>query len=354
MKNFKRFSCLLAIVLIFSLVLSFTALAHDDVRYIEDNDKIYANVPWEYELSVFSSTLCYADEEGNTISFCVGENKFAPEGITALTPDKLQAVFELVYLYENDIERINENYVKYTEIKEDKVNGYSCYYVTGNYAFSEKEVDSDFAYYFNAYVFATKENIFVVAYENFEGKTNNISDLIVAVSGIVLNGTPLNDDKAELFADHDFSDSPSFEEAVLSAQKDTINEVLEEENFVGIFIAIMVMFFIVPTVILVIIAIVLIKKYSKNKKKLKRYEITFGDFDSYSAFPQNYGGYGYNQPFNQPYQQPINTVYQQNPVNQNVPSTPNYVKNAVENLEEQQKNIPSVVEESEKSNENID
>ena len=68
---------------------------------------------------------------------------------------------------------------------------------------------------------------------------------------------------------------------------------------------------------------------------MKRYELTYGSISQYKASPQNYGGYGYNQPVNQQYQPPVNPAYQQNPINQNVQQTPSYVTNAVENLNEQ-------------------
>jgi len=342
MKNIKKISLLLVVIFTFSITLSFNSFAHDDRKPIEDNDKIYANIPWEYEASVFTNSLAYSDEEGNTITYCVGENKFAPDGITKLTPEKAQVVFEYFYLYDGDIEGINECCVEYKTSDTPKVNGYSCYLLTGNYSYSEVDGQcDDFVYSFCSYVFATKENIFVVAYEGVDADVDNMSDLVVAVSGIVFNGTPLNGDKPEHNANHDFSNSPAFEDAVLKTQEETISRVMEEENIVGIFAGVMVAVFIVPTAILFIIAIVLITKYSKNKKLLKRYEMTYGDIPTYNAYQQNYGGYGYNQPYNQPYQQPpVNPVYQ------NKPQTPSYVTDAINNLEESKPQQPVVAPET--------
>ncbi len=337
MKNIKKISLLLAVIFVFSL--SFTAFAHDDRKPIEDNDKIYANVPWEYEASVFRNSLAYSDEEGNTITYCVGENKFAPDGITKLTPEKAQVVFEYFYLYDGDIERINECCVEYKSTDTPKVNGYSCYLLTGGYSYSEEDEQcDDFLYSFCSYVFATKENIFVVAYEGIDADVDNMSDLVVAVSGIVFNGTPLNGDKPEHNANHSFSDSPTFEEAVLKAQEEAISRVMEEENIVGIFAGTMVAIFIVPTAILFIIAIVLITKYSKNKKLIKRYEMTYGDIPTYNSYQQSYGGYGYNQPYNQPYNPPYHPPT--DPAYQNNPQTPSYITDAINNLEEQKPQQP--------------
>lgn len=354
MKNFKKLSLLIAVVLVASFVFSFSGFAHDDIIEIEENDKIYTYVPWEYELSVFSDDLSYYDEEGNYIEFCVGENKFAPEGIIALEVWQVQAVFEHFYLYDGDLERTDECFVDYEVTEKRQANGYSCYYLQGNYAYSEENLGDEFAYYFNAYVFATKENIFVVTYEDINANTENYGDLMTAVYGIVFNGTHFEGDKPERNGDHDFSISPAYEDVVIASQSPIF-----EDGVLGIVAVIAIIMTVVPTLIVIIIAIVLISKYSKNKKKLKEYELTYGSIPNYNMPPQNYGGYGYNQPISAPYQPPINPVYQQNPVNQTAPQTPSYVTNAVNNLEENQQsqqpaqtNLSPEMQEFQNSNEN--
>lgn len=340
MKNIKKLSLLLTVLLVLSFTLSSGAFAHDDIKSIEENDKIFTYVPWEYELSIFSDSLSYSDEDGNYIEFCVGENQFAPEGIIALKDWQIQKVFEHFYLYDGDLERINECFVDYEATEKREVNGYSGYYLQGNYAYSEEDLGDEFAYYFNAYVFATKEDIFIVAYEDINGNLENYGALMTAVDGIVLNGTHLDGDKPEKNADHDFSNSPAFSDVVTAAQENFMGDVFEDESMITMVSVFIALFTIVPTLILIIVAIVLISKYSKNKKKLRQYELTYGNVPSYNIPTQNYGGYGYNQPINQPYQPPVNPVYQQNPVNQNAPQTPSYVTNAVNNLEGQQPQQP--------------
>lgn len=325
MKNIKKLSLLIAIILVASIVFSFSVSAHDDIKEIEENDKIYAHIPWEYELSVYSNSLCYEDDEGNYLEFCVGENKFAPEGITSLEKGQVQKVFEHFYLYDGDLERIDECFVDYETTEKGEVNGYSCYYLQGKYSYDEEDIDGFFAYYFNAYVFATKENIFVVGYEDIEGNTEYHGDLMNAVYGIVFNGTHFKGDKPERNADHDFSNSPAYEDVVLASQGPIF-----EDGVLGIAAVIAIIMTVVPTLVVIIIAIVLIRKYNKVKKTLRQYELTYGSISQYNAYNQNYGGYGYNQP----YQPPVNTAYQQNPVNQNYNQTPSYVTNAVNNLQE--------------------
>lgn len=358
MKNIKRISLVLAIVLVFSLVASFTAFAQDDVKNIDENNKIYTVIPWEYELSVFSNNLSYIDDEANSLTFCVGENKFAPDGITALKDWQIQTVFEHFYLYDGDLERTDECFVAYKITEKSKVNGYSCYYLAGNYSYDEEDIDTDWSFYFNAYVFATKEDIFVVSYEGINGKTAKYEDLMTAVEGIVFNGTCLEGDKPEKNANHDFSNSPAFNDVITAAQENLMGDVFEDEGMLSMVMGMIVLLTIVPTAVLIIIAIVLIIKYSKNKSKLKRYELTYGSISQYNPYPQNYNGYGYNQPVNQPYQPSVNPTYQQNPENQSVQQTPSYVTNAVNNIETAkpnqptQTNLPPEMQEFQNNNEN--
>lgn len=336
MKNIKKISLILAVVLIASVAFSVNSFAHDSIKDIEENDKIYATIPWEYELSVYGDDLAYSHENGNYIEFCVDENKFAPEGITALNKSQIQKVFEHYYLNEGDLESLDQYFVSYDKVEKITASGYTSYYLTGEYAFSEDEINTEFAYYFHACIFATKENIFTVVFESYEKVSDFFdTDLPGVITGIVFNGTHFEGDKPEINADHDFSNSPDYNEVVTSVQGDFFGEVFEDDGMVSIVASFIALFTIVPTVVLIVIAIVLIVKYSKNKKKLKQYELTYGGIPQYNAFPQNYGEYGYNQPINQPYQPPVNPAYQQNPVNQNAPQTPSYVTNAVENLNEQ-------------------
>ena len=362
MKSIKKISIFLAIVLIISISFSISALAHDDIKEIEENDKVYTTVPWEYELSVFGDDLAYSHENGNYIEFCVDENKFAPEGITALDEGQIKKVFEHYYLNEGELENLDDYAVIYDKVEKTSANGYNCYYLTGKYAFTEEEIDTDFAYFFHAAVFATKEDIFTVVFESYEKITRFYdTDLPGRLGGMVLNGTLFEGDKPENNADHDFSASPAYDEVVSAAQGALFEDVFADEGMMPMIIAMIVLLTIVPTVVLVVIAVVLIVKYSKNKKKLKRYELTYGAVPKYNAYQQNYGGYGYNPTVNQPYQQyqpPINPVYQQNPVNQNIPQTPSYVTNAVNNLENTQPtqpaqpNLPPELQDNKIDNEN--
>ena len=72
--------------------------------------------------------------------------------------------FEHYYLNEGDLESLDTYFVAYDKIEKMTANGYNCYYLTGEYALSEEELDTEFAYYFHACVFATKEKIFTIVF----------------------------------------------------------------------------------------------------------------------------------------------------------------------------------------------
>lgn len=358
MKNLRKFSTIFLIVLLVSSALSCFVSAQGDVKPIEANNKIFTDIPVKYELSVFSDTLSYYDEDGNYLEFCVGENKFAPEGITFLNDGQAQKVFEYYYLYDGDLEQLDECFVHYVITEKRKANGYSCYYFQGNYAYSEDNLNDEFAYYFNACIFATKENIFIVSYEDINAETDNYKDLTTCINGIVFNGTCFKGDKPEKNADHDFSGSPDYDVVISTAQENLIDDLFDDTGMVSIIVAAIVLVTIVPTAVLIIIAIVLIAKYNKLKKTLRQCELTYGSIAQYNANMQNYSGYGYNQPINQPYQATAKFPYQQSPMNQNNSQTPSYVTNAVNNLETTQPaqpaqtNLPPEMQENKIENEN--
>ena len=154
-----------------------------------------------------------------TASRTIFENKFASNGINSLKDWQIQAIFEHFYLYDGDLERTEECFVSYELTEKRKANGYSCYFLQGNYAYSENDLNDEFAYYFNSYIFATKENIFLVSYEDINANTENYGALLTAVNGIVLNGTYFDGDKPEKNRDHDFLNSPAFDDVIIAAQE---------------------------------------------------------------------------------------------------------------------------------------
>ncbi len=341
MKNFKRFLIIFAVFLLISSVLSCSAYAsktfdYSDYNSLPENDKIMACLPEDYYYEPFGAGFGYCDEDGDILDFAIDENKFAPEGITSLTKEQVQEIFIHYYIYCGELEREFEIETNFISTKKVKKNGLYTYELKGSYNYG----DDFYNYNFCAYVFATIEDIFVITYEASEDGIANMADISNVMATLAINGTFFEGDNPSIL--HNFENSPSYNEVLESMRE---NDILEsgpifEDGVLGIAAVIAIVMTVVPTLIVIFIAIVLIRKYNKVKKTLRQCELTYGSISQYNAYNQNYGGYGYNQPINQPYQPPVNPVYQQNPVNQNAPQTPSYVTNAVNNLEGQQPQQP--------------
>ncbi len=309
MKEIKRFSKILAIILVLSSVFCVSAFAHtEDCVEIEKNNKIYACLPQGYEYYSYLDGLCYSDEEGNTISFLLYENKFAPNGITQLNEEKIKAVFDYVYLAEGDLEYVNSYDITYSSIKKRTINGMQAYEIKGYY-------ESAFIYPFCAYIFATKEDVIAVVYEDINEKITDYNAINHTISTIAINGTYLGNDKPAIA--YNFEGLPTFEDAVEQAEESYeggfYGDIMDDDiaYMVAIFI---ILFTAVPTVIVGIIGVVSIVNYSKNKKKLSKYERAYGPIEMYNApmqYPQQNVVNTFSQNYGNPYAQ--NTQAQINP-----------------------------------------
>ncbi len=325
MKNIKKISKTLAIAFILSSLFCIGAFAHtENCVEIEKNNKIYACLPEGYEYYGYTDNLCYCDAEGNTIAFGICENKFAPNGITELNESKIQTIFDYIYLAEGDMEYVNSYDVTYSSIEKRTVNGMQAYEIKGHY-------ENTFVYPFCAYIFATKEDVIAVVYEDINDRIADYSDIKHTLETLVINGTYLGNDKPTVT--YNFEGLPSFEQAIEQAEESYDNGFYDDIMGDGLMNAVagfIVLFTVVPTLVIVIIAIVSIVKYIKNKEKLSQYERVYGPLEMYNApmqypgqnfaagYSQNYGS-AYNQspanPYNIPYSQQAQPVtpIQQNP-----------------------------------------
>lgn len=364
MKNIKKLSLLLAAYLILTSFLCVTVFAEEKETFIIDTNTVYAEIPGDFSFFPYNDRFYFMNEEIGSFWVFQAENFNLENGVKNLTKEK---AFD-IYKYYFDIDTSYYNY-KIIEGQIEKVNGISSYVLLGDIISEYDECDDledesgdivpgDICkQYFIVYIFATKENTIIISYESSGEKTKeDIETVKKIMKTVLINGTHFDNEK--LSVSHNFTASPKFEDALQSAidNYDVFGEMGEE--LMVPFVLMAIVFFCGPLVIIVIVATVNIVKYSKNKKILKRYELTYGSISQYNAYPQNYGGYGYNQPVNQPYQPPVNPVYQQNPVNQNIPQTPSYVTNAVNNLETEQStqpaqtNLPPEMQENQINNEN--
>ncbi len=342
MKKIKRLSLLLVTFLILTSAFSKNAFAEEKEAFIVDTRTVYAEIPADFDFLPFSESFYFSDTEGDCIQILQAENFNLENGVKRLTKER---AFD-IYKYYFDIDTAFYDY-RISEGKTEKINGISSYVISGEILTEYTECDSyddesgnivpgDYcSQYFIVYIFATKEDTIIISYESGGEKTKeNIQEAQEIIKTVLINGTHFDNEK--LSVSHNFTNSPKFEDAIQTAiENHNPFDEMDVEVF-GPLIAICFVIFVGPVIAIILIAVINIFKYSKNKKILKRYELTYGSISQYNAYPQNYGSYGYNQPVNQLYQPPVNPVYQQNPVNQNVPQTPSYVTNAVNNLEEAQ------------------
>ena len=341
MKNIKKLSLILALFLIFSSLFCITSFAEEKENFIIDTNTVYAEISDDYSFFPYDDRFYFINEEVGTFWVFQAENFNLENGVKNLTKEK---AFD-IYKYYFDIDTSYYDY-KISKGQIEKVNGISSYVLLGDITSEYDECDEledesgnivpgeICKRYFIVYIFATRENTIILSYESAgEKNKEDLEAVKKMMKTVLINGTYFDNEK--LSVSHNFTNSPTFEDALQSAidNYDIFGEMGKE--LMVPFVLMALTFFCGPLVIIIIVAIVNIVKYSKNKKKLKRYQMTYGSIPQYKASTQNYGGYGYNQPVNQQYQPPVNPAYQQNPINQNVQQTPSYVTNAVENLNEQ-------------------
>ncbi len=364
MKNIKKLPLLLATFLILTSIFCINTFAEENEPYIVDTSTIYAEIPAGFNYLPFYDSFYFSNTDGDCIQVFQAENFNLENGVKKLTKEK---AFD-IYKYYLNVDTAFYDY-KINESKVEKVNGISSYVISGEILTEYTECDSyddesgnivpgDYcSQYFIVYIFATKENTIIVSYESGGEKTKkNIEEAERLIKTVLINGTYFDNEK--LSVSHNFANSPAFEDAIQTATENYNPADNMDMEFFGPIMAVFSLIFLGPVIIFIVVAIINIVNYSKNKKKLKRYELTYGSIPQYNAYPQNYGSYGYNQPVNQPYQPPVNNAYQQNPINQNVPQTPSYVTNAVNNLEgaqptqPAQTNLPPEMQGIQNSNEN--
>ena len=340
MKNIKKLSLILALFVIFSSLLCITSFAEKKEDFVIDTNTVYAEIPDDFSFFPYHEGFYFTNEETGRLWVFQAENFNIENGVKNLSKEK---AFDLYKYYFN----IDTSYYDYEISKGqiEKVNGISSYVLVGDITSEYDECDDledesgnvvpgeICKRYFTVYIFATREDTIIISYESVGEKTKeDIETVKKIMKTVLINGTYF--DNENLSVSHNFTAAPEFEDAVqIAIENHNPFDEMDTEVF-GPLIAIGFVIFVGPVIAIILVAVINIVKYSKNKKVLKRYEMTYGNIPKYNPYPQNYGAYGYNQPVNQPYQPLVNPVYHQNPINQNVPQTPSYVKNAVENLGE--------------------
>ncbi len=338
MKNIKKLAFILTAFLLFSSLFCITTFAEESQLYVVDTSTVYAEIPEDFYFFPFIDSFNFTNDKNDNIQIFQADNFNIENGVKRLTREK---AFDIYKYYFN----IDTDYYEYkiNEGKVEKINGISAYIISGDMISEYTECDElddesgnivpgESCYqYFVVCIFATRENTIIVSYESGGEKTKeHVEKAEKLIKSVLINGTYFDNEK--LSVSHNFMNSPAFEDALQTATDNFNPTDHMDTGFIKSTVAIFFLLFCGPVIVFIIVAIINIVNYSKNKKKLKRYELTYGSIPKYNAYPKNYNGYGYNQPVNQPYQPPVNPVYQQTPVNQNVQQTPGYVTTAVENL----------------------
>lgn len=301
MKNIKKISVFLSVIFILSSVFCCTAFAAKEYTgYIVDTDIVYAELPADYELSFVDNYFYFVDSDYNSIVIEALENKIAPEGITKLTEEEVVDFFFDVYFLEGD--ESYSDYYKLLQVKAEKteVNGMSAYVITGKYS------EDGFVYPFCSFIPATKENVFMVTYEQTEDKELEKEDIIEVINSLAVNGTYFEGDIPTF--KHDFSNAKAYKDALSEADKelysdegffsdDILGYGYDEETMgeaIGFAKVILVVIFIVPFAIISIVAIIMMILYIKNKKKLNSYEEKFGPIEMMKSFSAPNMNYNYS------------------------------------------------------------
>lgn len=321
MKNIKRISLIIALVLAFSSMFCVASFAHEDeIEFIEntesyilekvDSQEIVLTVPESYEFSPASEEDIYYifwTAAYDTLFVDVQENDCVPNGISALTEDEVKKIFIVKFLLEGQEEGADFYDITYDAFEIVTINGVKMYKLQGVFTWNDGSLTEDELenHGFSCYMTATKENLYFVSIISAEENFTQEAEMNEIIGSTYVNGTFFDGDKTT--SKEDFTAKRPFSQAITedaTAYMDFYygddlyyeDEALSEEDLetyrktVKIVCIVLILICAVPTVIVVAIAIVMIVKYSKNKKKLRELEN--------KAFTQPV--FNGNQPYNQP------------------------------------------------------
>lgn len=290
MNKFKKFFALIIALIVAISTFSVTAFAEENHNII-DTDCFYAVVPDDYYPSYDGSgeSIVFQDDDYDTIRIGKKENTVSgfENGISKASEDNFKKFIGDFYEESDDIE------VEFLKSSKGKVNGLSYYITNGKYLDWFLSNDKEEAYYYDFCVclFATKEYIYVICFEEYCDEYSEIAEFEDAsefLNTVAINGTYFDGEKLE--KPHQFSDK-SFESVV----EETGNIINDRD--VSLIMGFIIIVFVLPIVILLVIAIILIVKHRKRKKLIEKYEMKYGMLGGYN--PNNYNQPQYN-PNNNP------------------------------------------------------
>lgn len=280
------------------------------------NDKFRAVIPNDFSIIRDSGYDRYHLEDTvnyeGSIEIFVEGNILFPDGIKDTDTEVIKKRMEY-FLYEDFSQ------VEIAEVQKRKINGLTacCLYASTDDGFFQEEL--------YAYVFTTRENLYVVASSGILSDGNEPEFLKKFINDFYINGTFYNGEKP--LKAYDFSKAEKYVDAlerdVITADYYEYNE--DMDSFAVGFIAVVLA---IP-----VLTIVFFVLYLRTRKKLKEYKEFFGSIEqARMAFGQqviqnggqNYTQYNtqpvnpYNQQYNNPGAMPYNQTVQQ-PAQNNLP-----------------------------------
>lgn len=278
-----------AVALLSALSPSIFAIKSDNII---DTDCFYAEIPEDYTLSGYYSegeSICFNDDDFNNVKIARHKNDGdkIKNGIANTGDDELWLLVREVNAFDDDMNG------EISTSGKGKVNGLTYYFARGkvyDVFFTDKE--DSYCYDFCTYLFATKEYIYEITFEEFCDEYSDVAefeDVKKILKTVAINGTYFDGESLE--KQHRFSNEP-FE----NVASETANTDLTDEETIILSVVIIVLL-VVPTLALCIIAIGLIVKYIKRKKIIDEYEIKIGMANVYNR--NGYSPNGYQTPYTQ-------------------------------------------------------
>lgn len=310
----KRKILILSMVLNIALSMSVVNASARDNTLL--NDKFYAVIPDDFIIAKdYGYDHYYLEDNVNyegSIEIFVEGNLLFPDGIKDTDTEVIKKRMEY-FLYED------LSTVEISEVQKGNINGLTACYIYGTTG------DDIFQEDLYAYVFTTRENLYVVTSSGIFEEDKEPEYLKKFMADFYINGTYYNGEKPSRA--YDFSKAEKYMDAlerdVLTSDYYEYNEDLDSFTYGFIFIALA----------LPILTIVLFVLYLKTRKKLKEYKEFFGTIEQARMTMgqqviqnggQNYTQYNtqpvnpYNQQYNNPGAMPYNQTVQQ-PVQNNLP-----------------------------------
>lgn len=281
--------------LIFSVVTLLSAFSPSVFAIESDNiidtDCFYAEIPEDYTSGYSSDgeSICFSDDDFNNVKIVRHKNDGdkIKNGIANTGDDELWLLVREVNAFDDHMNG------EMSESGKGKVNGLTYYFARGKvYDVFVTDKEDSYYYDFCTYLFATKEYIFEITFEEFCDEYSDVAEFVDVkeiLKTVAINGTYFDGESLE--KPHQFSNKP-FEDVVA----ETANaDFTDEETF--ILCVVIIVLLVVPTLALCIIATCLIVKHIKRKKIIDEYEIKIGMANVYSR--NVYSPNGYQTPYTQ-------------------------------------------------------